>query len=88
MQIEHCRRVVTQSSELDQQPVLKMTEPKSSKFSCPVSAVRVTVWCQYLGSVSGIGDDRAVRQYDCQCEREDTCATAGLMLRCPLKRLR
>jgi hypothetical protein len=79
---------VTQSSELDQQPVLKMTEPQSSKFSCPVSAVRVTVWHQYLGSVSGIGDARSTPQYDYQCEREATCAATGLTLRCPLNRLR
>jgi hypothetical protein len=79
---------VTQSSELDQQPILKMTEPQISKFSCPVSAVRVTVWRQCLGSVSGIGAPRSTPQYDYQCEREAACAAAGLTPRCPLARLR
>jgi len=76
--VERYRRVVTQLSELDQQPVLKMTEPQSSKFSCRVAAVCVTVSHQYLGSVSGIGDARSTPQYDYQFEREATCEAAGL----------
>jgi len=40
------------------------------------------------GQRERIGDDRAVPQYDCQCEREDTFAAVGLMLRCSLKRQR
>lgn len=43
---------------------------------------------QYLGEVSGVGDDVPVPQYEYQCERDGVCFDAGLMPQCPLSVLR
>lgn len=65
---------------------MMMTEKTS--FDCTVSQVRVVVWRQYIGEMSGIGDDAPVPQYDYECSREAACAAAGLAPKCPLGALR